>query len=124
MIDGDKLGATGASGGGNQTMWLAAMDDRVKAAVPVVSVGSFRAYVGASNCMCETLPGGLELAEEWMVLGLIAPRALLIMNALHDQPAFAYGPMSSTCRQVEEVYSLQGARERFDSRLIDMPHGY
>jgi len=124
MIDGDKLGATGASGGGNQTMWLAAMDERVKAAVPVVSVGSFRAYVGARNCICETLPGGLYLAEEWMVLGLIAPRALLIMNALHDQPAFAYGPMSSTCRQVEEVYSLKGARERFDSRLIDMDHGY
>jgi len=124
MVAGEKLGATGASGGGNQTMWLAALDDRVKAAVPVVSVGSFQSYVGACNCMCETLPGGLTLAEEWMVLGLIAPRALLIMNALHDQPAFAYGPMSSTCRQVEEVFSLQGARERFDSRLIDMTHGY
>lgn len=124
MVDGDKLGATGASGGGNQTMWLAALDDRVKAAVPVVSVGSFQAYVGACNCMCETLPGGLPLAEEWMVLGLIAPRALLIINALHDQPAFSYGPMSSTCLQLEEIFSLQGARERFDSRLIDMTHGY
>ncbi|MGE8302715.1 MAG: alpha/beta hydrolase family protein, partial [Sphingobacterium paramultivorum] len=34
-VDPERIGATGASGGGNQTMWLAAMDPRIKAAVPV-----------------------------------------------------------------------------------------
>jgi hypothetical protein len=120
----DRIGATGASGGGNQTMWLAAMDDRVKVAVPVVSVGSFEVYVGHCNCLCETLPGGLAIAEEWMVLGLIAPRPLLIINALHDQPAFGYEAMTSTCRQVQEVYALHTASAGFDFRLLDMEHGY
>ena len=36
-VDITNIGATGASGGGNQTMWLAAVDERIKAAVPVVS---------------------------------------------------------------------------------------
>jgi hypothetical protein len=37
-VDPQKIGATGASGGGNQTMWVTAMDERIKAAMPVVSV--------------------------------------------------------------------------------------
>ena len=41
-----------AGGGGNQTMWLAAMDDRIAASVPVASVGTFESYVGGSNCVC------------------------------------------------------------------------
>lgn len=100
FVNGERLGATGPSGGGNQTMWLSALDDRVKVAVPVVSIGLFEVYVTESNCMCETLPGGLRIAEEWKLLGLMAPRPLLIMNALND------------------------ARDRFDFRLIDMTHGY
>lgn len=123
-VDPERIGATGASGGGNQTMWLSALDERVKAAVPVVSVGSFAAYVGARNCMCETLPGGLNLAEEWEVLGLIAPRPLLIVNALHDQPAFGYEALSATCRNLQEVYLMQHARNRLDWRILDMEHGY
>jgi len=124
FVDAEKIGATGASGGGNQTMWLAALDVRIKAAVPVVSVGSFESYVTERNCLCETLPGGLRIAEEWEVLGLIAPRPLLIMNALHDRSSFGYEAMSATCRQLQEVYSLRDARECLDWRLIDMTHGY
>ena len=44
-VDTRKIGATGASGGGNQTMWLTAIDERIKAAVPVVSAGTFEAYI-------------------------------------------------------------------------------
>lgn len=123
-VDVEKIGVTGASGGGNQSMWLAAMEERIKAVVLAVSVGSFEAYVCSHNCLCETLPGGLAMTEEWGVLGLIAPRPLLVINALHDQPAFGYEAMSVTCRQVEEIYLLKGARECFDTRLIDMQHGY
>src|SRR5690606_34644329 len=35
-VDKNLIGATGASGGGNQTMWITAVDERIKAAVPVV----------------------------------------------------------------------------------------
>lgn len=124
FVNAQKIGATGASGGGNQTMWLSALDERIQAAVPVVSVGSFEAYVTRCNCVCETLPGGLPLMDEWGLLGIMAPRPLLILNALHDEPAFGYEPMSYTCRQLEEIYTMLGARHHFDSRLFDMKHGY
>jgi len=50
FVDKKKIGATGASGGGNQTMWLTALDERIVASVPVVSVGSFESYVMRQNC--------------------------------------------------------------------------
>lgn len=124
FVNSQKIGATGASGGGNQAMWLSALDERIQAAVPVVSVGSFEAYVARRNCVCETLPGGLPLTEEWGLLGMIAPRPLLILNALHDQPAFGYEAMTQTCRQLEEIYTMLGVRQHFDFRLFDMTHGY
>jgi len=81
-VDSNKIGATGASG--NQTMWLAALDDRITTAVPVVSVGTFESYIMRSNCVCEYLPNGLTFTEESGVLALIAPRALKICNCLGD----------------------------------------
>ena len=97
----DRIGACGASGGGNQTMWLAAMDERITAAVPVVSVGSFKSYVLCSNCMCELLPGGLDIANEAEVLALVAPRAIMPVNGVLDNNA-AFNP-SETRRTVDEA---------------------
>ena len=101
----DRIGAAGASGGGNQTMWLAALDDRIAAAMPVVSVGSFESYVDGVNCVCELLPDGMTFTEEAGVLALIAPRPLNIGNALWDvNHTFAVSEMLKTYHQVEEVY--------------------
>ncbi|MBO5723632.1 MAG: acetylxylan esterase, partial [Lentisphaeria bacterium] len=94
FVDPEKIGVTGASGGGNQTMWLGAMDDRIKASVPVVSVGTFESYVENRNCVCELLVDGLTFTEESAILALAAPNAMLIMNATGDiNGAFAVKEM-------------------------------
>lgn len=124
FVNPDKIGVTGASGGGNQTTWLSALDERVKTAVPVASVGSFEAYIARRNCMCETLPGGLALAEQWQILGMIAPRPLLILNARYDQPAFDCEVMTHTSRKVQSVYHLHNTEASFDWRILEMEHGY
>lgn len=120
----DRIGAAGASGGGNQTMWLAAMDERITAAVPIVSVGSFNSYVTGANCICEMLPDGLTLSEEAGVLALIAPRALRIGNALYDtNPTFAVSEMLKTFRQVQRVYWNIGSPDNISYTVADRIHG-
>ena len=52
-VDGAKLAITGTSGGGNQTMYAGALEDRFKAVIPVCSVGNYQAYLGVACCMCE-----------------------------------------------------------------------
>lgn len=124
-VDGERIGVTGASGGGNQTTWISALDPRVKVSVPVVSVGTFESYVTAGNCWCETLPGGLQITEEWGVLGLIAPNPLLILTA-HREALVAFLPkeMLRAYANTRKIYSLYGAEEKLSYQMPDMPHGY
>jgi hypothetical protein len=124
-VDAARIGATGASGGGNQTMWLAAMDTRVMAAVPVVSVGSFQSYVMGLNCVCELLPDGLTFTEESGVLALVAPRALKICNGLQDSnPTFAPAEMLRSLREARKVYHALGKTDHLECYIFNAPHGY
>lgn len=120
----DKIGATGASGGGNQTMWLSAMDTRIAAAMPVVSVGSFESYVYGMNCVCELLPDGLTLTEESGILALIAPRPLRIGNAMYDcNHDFSVAEMLRTYHPVERIYWNLGVPDRISFNAADRVHG-
>ncbi len=125
-VDRNRIGATGASGGGNQTMWLSAMDERIAAAVPVVSVGSFESYVNASNCICELLPDGLTFTEESGVLALIAPHALKICNCLGDSnPTFFPSEMLRTFAETRKIYQIYDhADGRLSYQIFNLPHGY
>ena len=124
-VDKKRIGVTGASGGGNQTMWLAAMDTRVAAAMPVVSVGSFESYVTGVNCVCEQLPDGLTFTEETGVLALIAPRPLRIGNAYYDvNPTFGVEEMLKTYRQVEKVYRDLGYADNIAYTVSPHVHGF
>ncbi|GAB3245873.1 hypothetical protein GCM10027347_00330 [Larkinella harenae] len=125
FVDAGKIGATGASGGGNQCMWLSAFDERIKASVPVVSVGTFDAYIMNSNCVCELLPDGFTLTEEAGVLGLIAPRALKICNALLEQNrSFLPSEMLRSYETVAPLFEMLGAKDRLSYQLFNQPHGY
>jgi len=125
FVDGSKIGATGGSGGGNQTMYLAAFDERVLAAAPVVSVGTYQSYVGGANCICELLPDGLEICEESSLLALTAPRALLICNAMHDSnPTFHVPEMLRSQTEARKVYLALGVPEKLATLAFNAEHSY
>ena len=124
-VDVQRIGATGASGGGNQCMWLSALDERIKAAMPVVSVGTFESYVMRHNCVCELLPDGLKLAEESAVLAMVAPRALQVCNARKDtNPTFFASEMLRSYRNALPVFEGMSSGEKLNYRLFDTSHGY
>ena len=124
-VDCKKIGATGGSGGGNQTLWVSAMDPRVKASVPVVSIGTFESYVTSYNCWCETLPFGLTFTETWGLLGLIAPNPLLILTAEREKnAAFTPKEMLRSFHSAQKIYDLYGATDRISYQALDLPHGY
>jgi len=123
-VDGERLGITGASGGGNQTMYAGALDERFRAVVPVCSVGTYQAYLQAACCVCEVLPGALRFAEEGDVLSLVAPRALLVINATQDGFQFSVGEAEKSIARARPVFKLLDAEPKLKHATFESPHAY
>jgi dienelactone hydrolase len=123
-VDGKRIGVTGASGGGNQSMYAGALDDRLACVVPVCSVGNYRAYLKAACCVCEVLPGALRFTEEGDVLGLVAPRPLLVISAARDAVQFSPAEAERSLERAKTVYGLHDATDRLRHRVFDAGHGY
>ncbi|HVL14827.1 MAG TPA: SMP-30/gluconolactonase/LRE family protein, partial [Gemmata sp.] len=123
-VDRTKIGITGASGGGNQTMYAGAWDERFKCVVPVCSVGNYQSYMGAACCMCEVVPGALKFTEEWAVLALVAPRPLMVVNATKDAVQFSVGEAKKSLALTGPVYKLFGKPEHLRHAIFEGPHDY
>ncbi len=123
-VDAAKLGITGASGGGNQTMYAGALDDRFGAVVPVCSVGTYQAYLRAACCVCEVLPGALRFTEEGDVLGLVAPRALMVINATKDAYQFSVGEAQKSLARARAIFKVLGVEEKVKHATFESPHAY
>jgi dienelactone hydrolase len=123
-VDGDLLGITGASGGGNQTMYAGALDERFRAVVPVCSVGTYQAYLQAACCVCEVLPGALRFAEEGDVLALVAPRALLVISATQDAFQFSVGEAAKSMDRARPMFWLYGVPDKLEHAVFESGHDY
>lgn len=109
LVDPARLGMVGLSYGGTMTLFLAALDDRVRAAV--VS-GYFNAWsdchrVPWNLCGSQVLPGMIGELDHVDLGALIAPRSLLVETGTED-PIF---PVDAAIREVARlrpVYGLHG----------------
>ena len=78
-VDADRVNCAGLSGGGMQTLWLGAMDERVK---NLIISGYFYGYrqslLEMCNCSCNYVPGLWENADIGDVGALLADRGVFI----------------------------------------------
>ncbi|MFM9966086.1 MAG: alpha/beta hydrolase family protein [Planctomycetaceae bacterium] len=123
-VDGKHIGITGASGGGNQTMYAGAFDERFGCVVPTCSVGTYDAYLGAACCMCEVVPGAVRFTEEGDVLGLAAGRGAMITSATRDAFQFSVGEAQKTFARVESLAKLLGKPDGVKHTIIESGHDY
>lgn len=123
---GQKIGCIGLSGGGLQTLWLAALDERVDCAV----ISGYFYGVDDSllhlsgNCDCNYIPHMWEAADMGDVAALIAPRPLLIESARQDDLNGPRG-IANVLEQyaiTEQAYKLLSAPTHLDIDLFDGGH--
>lgn len=122
-VDPERIGITGASGGGNQTMYAGAFDERFRCVVPTCSVGNYQAYLSAACCMCEVVPGALTFTEEGDVLGLAAHRGLMVTSATRDAFQFSVDEARKSFQRVESIAALyKDASVRHT--IVESEHNY
>jgi dienelactone hydrolase len=109
-VDPAKIVATGASGGGTQTFFLMAVDDRIKAAAPV-------------NMISATMQGGVcenaaNLRAGWtdfsnmMVGALMAPRPLILISNSGD---WTVQTPKQEFPAIQSIYRLLGAENNVEN---------
>lgn len=123
-VDPERIGVTGRSGGGAYSWWVAALDERVKAAAPVAGITDLENHVvdgvveGHCDCMFIVNTYRWDYAQ---VAALVAPRPLLICNSDKD----SIFPLSGVVRlhsKVASIYRLYGATNQLGLLITEGPH--
>lgn len=123
-LDRERIGATGRSGGGMTTFYLAAIDERIKASAPVSGTLSTNGWVKQrltfAHCDCQYPVNtyGLLYSE---IGALIAPRAQLQCNADAD-PAFPMDAFNELIGKMKEVYRLYKAESALRTAVAPGGH--
>lgn len=116
-VQAERIGCTGASGGGTQTFLLMAVDERIKAAAPVNMVSAFM----QGGCRCEN-QGHLRLdINNVEIASCMAPRPLLLVSCTGDWTA---NTPEVEFPAVRAIYGLYGAQDQVSAVQIDAPHNY
>jgi len=123
-VDGKKIGITGASGGGNQTMYAGAYDERFGCVMPTCSVGTYQSYLHAACCMCEVVPGAMTFTEEAGLLSLVAPRGLMIISASRDAYQFSIGQAAISIAGAKTVFNLHNKPDNIRHATFESGHDY
>lgn len=122
-VDPQQIGVTGASGGGNQSMYVGAYDERLRCVVPTCSVGTYQSYLSAACCLCELIPGGLRFTEEGDILGLAANRGLMVTSATKDAFQFSVDEAKKSLARAEVIGKLY-ADSSIRHTIVESPHDY
>ena len=116
-VDPNRIGVTGASGGGTQTFILAAIDPRVTAQFPAVMVSTGM----QGGCTCENCSllrintGNIELA------GLFAPKPLGMVAA----DDWTKEIMTKGMPELNKLYEMLGAKDNVKATAyLHFPHNY
>lgn len=111
----DTLGCLGFSGGGMQTLWLAALDDRVKTAVISGYLYGYRDALLTlnNNCSCNYVPHLWEHLDMGDIASLIAPRPLWVQSCRDDRLNGPRGIVNAIEQMeiVRRAYSLLDAQD-------------
>lgn len=124
-VDPARIGVTGASGGGMVSAYLAAIDDRIAAAVPVVYTTDWEwLLLESMQGDPDQIPFGAALEAPLSAYwGTIAPRPLLFVTAEED-PIFPPSVARRVFGEIEEAYAAAGAAGLARLEIVPGGHGY
>ncbi|MCB1232618.1 MAG: acetylxylan esterase, partial [Verrucomicrobiae bacterium] len=122
--DATKFGVTGRSGGGAYSWWIAALDERIKAAVPVAGITNLHNHVvdgcveGHCDCMFHVNTYRWDFPT---IAALVAPRPLLIANTDKDR-IFPLDGVVDVYQKAHHIYEVMGAGDKIGLTLYEGGH--
>ncbi len=126
-VDKDRIGCIGLSLGGLRSCYLAALDDRIRAAVVVGWMTSFPAQLHAHVLQAvgftQLVPGLCRYLDYPDVAALAMPAALLVINGSRDY-LFEPAGVQAAFDKLAACFRKAGIPEKFRARLYDAQHEF
>jgi dienelactone hydrolase len=126
-VDPARIGCVGLSMGGLRTIHLAALDERIQAAVAVGWMTAFRPqlarHIRNTIGFTKLVPGLYRQLDYPDVAALAAPTPLLVINGAKDA-LFEPGAVRESFDKLQACYRKAGAADRVRTRLYDTPHEF
>jgi dienelactone hydrolase len=121
-VDPRRLGCLGHSLGGQETLFLSAIDRRIAVGAASCGFSSYRAIFDGAilHNFAAYVPGLARYGDLDRVLGLVAPRPFLVLAAAED-PRFPLEGVQATVKSARRSY---GSRGRDRLRLEVFPGGH
>ncbi|MDB5338665.1 MAG: putative dienelactone hydrolase [Planctomycetaceae bacterium] len=123
-VDAQRIGCVGISMGGYRSAYLAAMDERIKAACVVGFMSSLGPMLKShvdTHSWIHFLPGLQRLMDLPELVSLAAPRGLFVQQCSQDR-LFPLTGMQSSVQRIAELYQAAGSPQQFLGRFYDEPH--
>lgn len=123
-VDGERIGITGRSGGGAYSWFIAAMDDRVKVAVPIAGITDLQNHVvdGCIEGHCDCMYFVNTYRWDFPLLAaLVAPRPLLIGNSDKDR-IFPLDGVYRIHEAIKPLYAIHKAQNNLGLLITEGPH--
>ena len=121
-LDCKRIGAMGISGGGMHTFFSTCLDERIRACVISGYYSTFKGSIlTMAHCACNFVPGLHRFGEMQDLIGLIAPRPVLVEASTRDQ----YFPIAAVKRGVagaKSVYRVFGAAANVQTDYFEGRH--
>lgn len=125
-VDQDRIACGGLSGGGLRTVYLAGLDDRIKAAVCVgfmTTWSDFLLHKSFTHTWMTYLPLAPRDLEFPEILGLRAPLPTLVQNCWEDSLYTPEG-MRQADGILREVYAKAGVPSNYEGRFYSGGHKF
>lgn len=125
-VDAAQVGCAGLSGGGMRTVFLGGLDDRIRCAVAVGFMTTWRDFL-FDKCFTHTwmtyvplLPKDLDFPE---ILALRAPAATMVQNCTED-PLYTVKEMERADHIMKETFERASAVDRYRCQFYPGGHKF
>jgi dienelactone hydrolase len=125
-VDASRVGCAGLSGGGMRTVYLGGLDDRIRCAVAVGFMTTWRDFL-LDKCFTHTwmayvplLPKDLDFPE---ILALRAPAPTMVLNCTED-PLYTVSEMQRADTIMKETFERGGASNNYRCNFYPGGHKF
>ncbi len=125
-VDAEKVGCCGLSGGGLRTNYLGGLDERIKCAVSVGFMTTWRdfimnkSYTHTWMTYTPVLPNYLEFPE---ILGLRVPLPTMALSSSEDH-LYTLPEMKRANTILEEIFAKAGAADKYSGKFYPGDHKF